>query len=72
MQYSKRIRVLTYPRSWGGWEGTRKAYKNEKGNQKIFLQMGKYVCAKTLMAAEKSRKLVEIGYRKILIGWTTM
>lgn len=30
--------------------------------------MGKYVCAKMLMAAEKSRKLVEIGYRKILIG----
>lgn len=30
--------------------------------------MGKYVCAKMLMAAEKSRKLVEIGYRKTLIG----
>ena len=46
-----------------GWEGTKKAHKNEEGNQNMFLQMGKYVRARMLMAAEKSRKL--IGYSKI-------
>lgn len=53
-----------------GWEGTKKAHKNEEGNQNMFLQMGKYECARMLLAAEKSRKRIENWLQQNTYQWT--